>query len=259
MKIRINIVFISLFFLLSCATSVKEIDFRNREFTIEEFNKEVSKVSGELKTLTGTGIIHFATTESFEKVNAEICINFPDSVFIKLEGPFGVDVAYIFVNKDELKYYNIRDKVKYEGEYSDENFKKLTRTRLEFVEIMELFGAKLNLNIINSNNSIKILERGNEYILRIKTDDGFEAYFIDRKIWQIKKYLKIDKKEQVVLEKRFEEYRRIQNFFIPKVVKYIIPDEQQITLIYKKLKINDKINPSKFYINIPEDVDEIIL
>ncbi len=261
MNVRTNI-FTFLFFLflmIDCAIKIQEIDFSSREFTIDEFKKEIFNNTQNLKTFVGNGDILFESIEKIEKVKAEVYIKFPDSIMVKLEGPFGLDLAYIFMSESELKYYNIREKIKYTGKYNPGYLKELTGTRLKFVEIMELLSGKLIPDIINSEKKARVLKRNDEYILIAKTNDGFEEYFIDRKNWQIKKYIMLDNNEKIILEKSFEKFVKIENFSVPRIARYMIPGKQQITLIYKKIKINNRIDPSKFYFEIPENVKEINL
>ena len=257
MNVRTNIIFVLffLFLIITCAVKIQEIDFSSKEFTIEEFKKEIFNNTQNLKTFIGNGVILFESIEKIEKVSAEVYIKFPDSVMVKLEGPLGLDLAYIFMSKRELKYYNIREKIKYIGKYDPGYLKELTGTRLKFVEIMELLGANLIPNIFNYDKKIRIITGIEDYILIFKSGDGIEEYFIDKKKWQIKKYIKLNENGKIILEKTFEKYARIDEYSVPRVVKYIKPGEQQITLIYNKIKVNNRIDPSKFYIKIPEDVD----
>ena len=260
MNVKIFIFGTFLFFILysNCAVKLKEIDFTRREFSVEELKKELSNNSRMLKTLIGDGVILFESKEYFEKANAEIYIKFPDSIMVKLEGPLGLDLAYIFFSERELKYYNIRENLKYIGEYDSDKLKNLMGTKLKFVEILELLGGIFNPNIISSNEMTEVLAREEEYIIVSEIDEGMEEYFIDKKIWNIKKYIKLNKNKEIVLEKRFDNFKRIFDFFIPRVIRYTIPDER-ITLIYTSIKINERIDSSKFKIKIPESAEEIIL
>ena len=257
-KIFIYATFLFLIFYSNCAVKLKEIDFSDREFSVEELKKELSNNSRMLKTLIGNGVILFESKEYFEKANAEIYIRFPDSIMVKLEGPLGLDVAYIFFSEKELKYYNIRENLKYIGEYDSDKLKNLMGTKLKFVEILQLLGGIYNPNIISSNEMTEILARKEEYIIVSEIDEGIEEYFIDKKIWNIKKYIRLNINKEIVLEKRFNNFKRIFDFFIPRVIRYTIPDER-ITLIYKSIKINEGIDSSKFIMNIPESAEEIIL
>ena len=257
-KIFIFMIYLFLILVSNCAVKLREIDFRNREFSVEEFKKELSYNSRMLKTFIGKGVIYFESKEYSERTNAEIYIKFPDSIMVKLEGPFGLDLAYIFFSESELKYYNIKENLKYIGEYDSEKLKKLLGTKLKFVEILELLGGRFNPYIIPHNETTQVLERKEEYIIISEVDDGFEEYFIDKKIWQINKYIRLDKNKDVILEKRFDKFKRSLNFFIPRVIRYTIPDER-ITLIYKSIKLNKGIDSLKFRIDIPEGVKELII
>jgi len=260
MNVKIFIFGVFLFLILysNCAVKLKEVDFTNREFSVEELKKELSNNSRTLKTLVGDGVIIFESKEYFEKANAEIYIKFPDSIMVKLEGPFGLDIAYIFFSERELKYYNIRENLKYVGEYDSDKLKNLMGTKLKFVEILQLLGGIYNPNIISSHEMIEILAREKEYIIISEIDEGIEEYFIDKKIWNIKKYIRLNLNKEIVLEKRFNNFKRIFDFFIPRVIRYTIPGER-ITLIYNSIKINERIDSSRFVIKIPESAEEIIL
>jgi outer membrane lipoprotein-sorting protein len=258
MKKKTLNIFLFLILSLNCGVIHKEVDFRDRKFSIEEFKKELSSSSKMIKSFIGKGVIYFESKEYSERANAEIYMKFPDSIFVKLEGPFGIDLANIFITENELKYYNIKENCKYVGEYNVEKFEKLTGANLKFLEIIELLSGRLNFDSFSSDKIIDVFEKSEGYYIVSETQEGFEEYLVDKRIWQIKKYVVYDKNKEVVLEKRFDEFEKKSNFTIPKIIRYIKPDKR-ITLIYKNISINEEIDSSKFDIKIPENVKEIIL
>ncbi len=108
MRTYIKIILFSVLF-ISCATVNKDVDYSEREFSIEALRRELSDNSGRLKTLEGSGKIMIESESSYEEANAKIYMKFPDSLMIKLEGPLGIDLALIFAGGGELKYYNIKE------------------------------------------------------------------------------------------------------------------------------------------------------
>ena len=154
-----------------------------------------------------------------------------------------------------MKYYNIKENKRYSGRNTD--FGSLTGVGLKFIEVAELLGGRLrdalNGRIVDIHNG------SDEYIIVSEVEGGFEEYFIDKKIWEIKKYIKLNNAKEIILEKRFDRFSRQSNIYIPRVVHYIKPPDEKITLIYKRVKVNGRIDPRKFDIKIPLSAEEIIL
>ena len=233
-----------------------KIDYSGREFSLDAFQQELSAQKDMIKTLAGKGTIWFDSEEYSESVNVKIYIQYPDSLLILFEGPFGIDMARIFISEREILYYNINENIFYRGEYNSRNLALLTGAKLKFVEVIELFGGDIRFFPIS--DKIHITKGVKEYIAVSEVDDGYEEYYIDRKIWHITKYVKRDREKNILAEKKFKSFERTVNGYFPKVIKYIKPGEI-ITLFYKSINLNKKIDPGRFQIIVPESAEEIIL
>ncbi len=235
---------------------MREIDYSSREFSLDAFQQELSSQKDIIKTLAGSGNILIDSDEYSESVNVKIYIQYPDSLLILFEGPFGIDMARIFISKKEIFYYNISENIFYNGEYNSRNLALLTGAKLKFVEVIELLSGDIQFFPIS--DKIHINRGVKEYIVVSEVDDGYEEYHIDRKIWHITKYVKRDRDKNVLAEKNLKRFERTVNGYFPRVIRYIKPGEK-ITLFYKSISLNKKIDPKRFQIIVPESTEEIIL
>ena len=90
-------------------------------------------------SLTGSGTITVETPEIAQSGSFELFLHKPDSVLVKIEGPFGISVGSALITRDGFMFYNSLQNQLITGPVTSANLSRIFRVKLTFDELMALF------------------------------------------------------------------------------------------------------------------------
>src|SRR5438132_12735433 len=126
MRFRILIVFICSVF-LSCSAS-KEDEPLNK-IPVKDIKEYVNKNSDRIQTIEASGSISIDSPELSSSGSIEIRIKKPDSVFFKIEGPFGIHILSSLITRDDFIYYNAQENKVIYGKTNETNIGAILKLR----------------------------------------------------------------------------------------------------------------------------------
>jgi hypothetical protein len=74
--------------------------------SVKELKTRVNENSKVIESLEASGNISFDSPENSGSGWLELRIKKPDTVFVKIEGPFGISIANALITRNEFMYYN---------------------------------------------------------------------------------------------------------------------------------------------------------
>ena len=239
----------------SCVSSKNNIDV---DITIEELKQHVNTNSSKIKSLNAEGTIDIDTPEMSNSGTITVNLLKPDSLYTKLEGPFGIDVADILLTRKSFIYYNVMDNRVIKGPSSPLNVGAIMRIKLDFDDIINGFsGTFFFLDVTSDNSELKSDE--NKYLLITKDDISKEIkkYWIDSDDFYITKYVITNYDKKVLLEMEYLEYNYRDGVYFPNRIAISRPQENTyIWLDYTIKTFNSKNLIFKF--KIPSSAEIII-
>jgi outer membrane lipoprotein-sorting protein len=234
-------------FLFHSCTSAHKIDV---DLTIEELKQRVNENSSKITSLKAEGSIDIDTPELSNTGTITVNILKPDSLYTKLEGPFGIDVADILLTRESFIYYNVMDNRVIKGPSTPLNIGAIMRIKLDFDFIINGFSGTFFFNNISSDNS-ELKTEENKYLLITKDDSNKEIkmYWIDPDDFYITKYIITDYNKKVLLEMEYLDYNYRDGVHFPNRIAISKPqDNQYIWLDYMIKSFNSKDLTFKFKI-----------
>ena len=239
----------------SCVSSKNNIDV---DITIEELKQRVNINSSKIKSLKAEGTIDIETPEMSNSGTITVNLLNPDSLYTKLEGPFGIDVADILLTRKSFIYYNVMDNRVIKGPSSPLNVGAIMRIKLDFDDIINGFSGTFFFTDVTSDNS-ELKSDGNKFLLITKDDISKEIkkYWIDSDDFYITKYVITDYNKKVLLEMEYLEYNYRDGIYFPNRIAISRPQENTyIWLDYTIKTFNSKDLIFKF--KIPSSAEVII-
>jgi len=188
------------------------------DYSISEIISVINNNSQKLNSLKGEGVISIDSPEMSNSGSFTLSIVKPDSLYIKLEGPFGVSIAAILLTRNNFTYYNIQDNKVIVAPSSPANIKAVMRLKLSFDDFIEGFSGSYMFTDTNSNN-FTLSTKGENLLLTEKTSDETKVYTIH----PLKKYIiqyKVndkDGKEKMVVD--YENYSEENGYYFPNKIR----------------------------------------
>lgn len=188
------------------------------DYSIGDIISAVNNNSKKLSSLKGDGVISIDSPEMSNSGSFTLSIVKPDSLYIKLEGPFGVSIAAILLTRSNFVYYNIQDNKVILAPSTASNIKAVMRLKLSFDDFIEGFTASYSFTDTNSQN-FSLSTKGENLLLTEKTSDGTKFF----KIHPVKKYIiqyKVnDKDGKEIMVVDYENYSEENGYFFPNKIR----------------------------------------
>ncbi len=237
----------------SCTSS--NVNITESDITFGQLKKLVNENSKKLHSLDADGDISIESPNISNSGTITVSIRKPDSVFTKLEGPFGVDVANVLITRNNFIYYNVMDNKVITGPSTQRNLGIIMRVKMDFDDVLNAFSGKFTFDDDTLGNA-KIEKADDNYLVTINTPNEMKKYWINADNFYVTKLGTYDRSGGTKLEIVYENFYQSDDIFFPKKITINRPKENQnIWLTYSREKFNgDKLT---FKLKIPKSARKI--
>lgn len=251
--IKITLLFLPAVILFSC-TATDGTNNNIQLILIGDIKKRVNSNSEMIENLEASGTISIDSPELTNSGSIDIKLKKPDSIYVKIEGPFGISVASALIARNEFIYYNAQENVVISGPTNENNIGAILKIKVTFDDLMNSLSGSYTFNSQNEDSIFALIENQNYIILE---DEGLFKikYFIEPESYNLTGYNILDKKNKKLLEVNYNKYNSEKtskgwvNF--PGNIKIYNPEKKQrIWLDYDSKTIN-KTN-LRFNIKVPK-------
>jgi hypothetical protein len=250
-KALVLVSFISAFVFNACSgSSGSDLD----PVPVKDIKDRVNRNSMLIETMEASGNIAFDSPEQSGQGWIEVKIKKPDSVFVRIEGPFGISIAQALITRYDFIYYNVQENKAILGPTTDINIGAVLRIKVSFDELLSGFSG----GFIFENSSIDSVTADSEkglYTIKTNSTPGIQKYYIDPSIYTVNKYNSFDGNNKTVVEvdysNYFEENASGNTVYFPSSIKIRNPEKKQSVYVDY---VNKSFNKQdlKFTIKIPK-------
>jgi len=240
-----------------CSGLYQQSVFHNRQIDWDTISQLSHNNYGRLKTLDGWAKLTIQSPVQSFTANTHIKLKRPDSLFLKIEAAFGIDVGLFFANRQYYLIYSPMQNICYTGSVDSLQKSPLFDIEISYEKLLQVFaGAEVPVKIYNQ----QIENNNKNIILYGRTDSLYYKYFLDRRYGLVKKLEVRDEKNNLISLHEFSRFRRINGVTIPQTIKVKRPiSKESISLFYTRLKINKEFDQDDFRITLPNNVLKVNL
>jgi outer membrane lipoprotein-sorting protein len=242
--------------LYACTASQNEPE----KIPIKEIKDIVNERFKKIESLEAEGSIAFDSPEMSNSGYIEIRLKKPDSIYVKIEGPFGIDIAAARITRTDFVYYNVQENKVIMGPTTNINIGAILRIKVSFDELINSFSGSFYFPD-EGNDSTDAAEEDNSYVLMVKKDYGKKKYLIEPKTYNISNYSVYDNNKKRLLEVNYSKFETEStaagdvNF--PNQITINKPDAKQtVWLNYDSKEINKKY--MSFKIKYPKSAKVVV-
>jgi outer membrane lipoprotein-sorting protein len=237
--------------LFACSGSREEAELD--KIPIKEIKQKVNEHFNKIESLEAYGTIAFDSPEMSNTGYMEVRLKKPDSVLIKIEGPFGIDIANALITRTDFIYYNVQDNKVIMGPTSDINIGAILKIKISFDELINSFSGAFYFEN-EEQDSIDAASENNSYVLQVNKDFRKKKYFIDPNTYVVNTYSVYDNKNKRLLEVNYSKFEsesvKSGTVSFPNQITINKPDTKQNVWLYYEGKELNKTNLS-FKIKYP--------
>jgi outer membrane lipoprotein-sorting protein len=221
--------------------------------SIENWPDIYKKNYSEIKSIQSKARITVESSNYATSFDAQMIFTAPDILFIKAEGPFGIDVGKIFIGKNRFILYNQFNNQFFSASLEDEYFNTFLQTNLSFKQIKSAFIGYSSLP-----ENIKLIDEQNGVFTSLVNSEKWR-YIVDVKTGLLQKF-EIISDDQILLRQEFNRYIIYKGIVFPGLVRITQPERNEMVAVaYKNLNINEELDKSLYYIEISPQIKQLIV
>ena len=217
--------------------------------TVEELRDRIERNHLAFRTLVGRGKISAQMPGAVQEASVDLKIIMPDSLYLKVEAIFGIDVGTFVANKTKFALHSPMQKVLYTGNLSSLDLSRFFQVDISY---QELFEAAIGTPKLEIGKAAPLKIQDNQYVLNIVNHTGLHRYRVHPVDFVITRYQYYDSLGTLQIVKEFSKFEKYGNVRLPKVILIQkIAQKQVFALFYSSRKLNTPIDPKTFKIRVP--------
>lgn len=205
-----------------------------------------------LETFQGQAVWTATSEDGAFRGTARVALRMPDSLWLKLEGPFGIDLAYASVTGDQLLVFSPMLKAAYSGKVDDPGMGKLLPSNMAFIQnVREISGLLVPRDTLLDGLTAFCAEK-NEFILDFQSGEHIR---IHNKGPVVSRWEKRDSTGDLVWSWDAERFKSQGGIRIPRLIRMTSEKNKRMTLFYETVKTNHAMHKGWCDVPIPKGVE----
>jgi len=210
-----------------------------------------------LKTFIGEGRVTVVTTEGGFRGGLGLTSQLPDSLYMKVEGPLGVDVMLGQIGGGLFTFYYPRDQLAYTG--SIQAMHESSLLPLDF-GVSEIARGALGLFLqqdLTISGTVTLSDDLKQYVLT--REDG-QIFWVDPDGPVVTRWERRDDEEELLWTWEGSRHITQRGIRLPRMVRVTqYQPTQQVTLFFEKIRVNRSLDQGWSNFTLPEGVEPIEL
>lgn len=246
------LLFLLLISLYSC-TGSSEMKNEVSKIPVKEIKEKVNRNYKLIESLSASGSVAFDSPEMSNSGSIEVKIKKPDTVYLKVEGPFGIDIAEALITRSNFIYYNAQENKAITGPTTANNIDAILKVNINFDELVNSLSGSFYF-AENADDTLYAASENNSYLLQVSDKNSRIKYFITPDKFVINKYGVYDKNNSSQFEVTYSKFTTesiaSDTIFFPNQIVIHKPDKKQtLWLYYDDKEFNKK--KLNFLIKVP--------
>ncbi len=245
-----------LFLLTNCSAPQK-----TETFEILSAERLINKLEAnrrKIRSFEGTGSLNVKTPTFDNGASFKIVIQKPDSIYLSIYGPFGIDLAQILVTKTNFTFYEALHNTAYTGKLSNDILKEIFKINLPLSDLLDAFTGAVNFSsrLYKEPTFFDIVQ--DKYLLTYvdSTTKTLTRYTVDVKDLSVLSSKVEDFNGNVLLQCEYSSFVILETVSAPKTISVKQEKRKEyIDIEYKNVSANRK--NIKIDFAIPENADII--
>jgi len=232
-------IFLSFFNGCSSTSSSEEIEILPADRLVKRLEVNRRKI----RSFEGSGILTIKTPDFNNSASFNVVMIKPDSIYLTIMGPFGIELAQALVTKRAFSFYETLSNTIYMGETNDDILRNILRIDISFSDLMDAIIGAVNLTDRLYKNPDSYQVQNDKYVVsyRDSLEQTVSTYSIDIRSLGITQYTLKSSKGKELLVGDYTNFSLTENVATPKKIKLVNKAESEsLQIEYKSLSANEK-------------------
>ncbi|HEX2868825.1 MAG TPA: DUF4292 domain-containing protein [Ignavibacteriales bacterium] len=224
----------------------------------ERLTKKLEANRRKIKNFEGTGTIDINTPDVNTTASFKVTMQRPDSVYLEVYGPFGIELAQALVTSNNFSFYDAMHNTLYKGNSNSNILRKIFKVDMSFSDLTDAFVGAVNLTpkLTEEPSNYEIVY--DKYVLTYNDSltQAKTKYTVDIRDLVVTNYQLTGSNGQLILEGNYSKFKIVNGIPVPFVTEIKNNSENQhLKIEYHKVDVNKR--NSKITFDIPEDAEVV--
>lgn len=255
-----RIVLILSFTVLISGNCARIFHKRSAEVTpisINEIRYRLARADLKLHTVKGIAQISVESPKMNFSAIASIAIKKPDSLMIKIKGPFNLGTAALFVDQSQFLIYNSFENSVYTGSPENLPWGRMLPIEIKADKLLQAFSGMPTLDYYE-RDSVGF-DHGQYTVLGFHKNQRIK-YWIDARKFVVTAVHILGPQDQPLVMISYKQFETRGEVTLPKLIQLVHPQRKtRITILYENRKPNIHLSADDFVIRIPDQAEWIKL
>jgi Domain of unknown function (DUF4292) len=230
----------------ACGTTREGLD--PERMPAEELIRRVRAESEKVRTIAATGTLVFDSPRISGAAEFTLALDRPDSLLMKLEGPFGVDVGLLFMDARRYVAYSSMDNEVMEGPADSAALRAFIPIPLAPRQIMDAFSGRYPVDA--DARILGYVVDDDRFLLTTMCGHDTCRYWIDPGALAVTSYRRTGPDSRVLIEAELTMMTEVDGIELPRTIVVKSPSRRSMLRIqYADLEVNG--DPPEFLYTIP--------
>jgi hypothetical protein len=226
------------FLLASCSPRQTDVVRKPELVDPSSLLARVSMQGSRIRSLLGSGSVTFESPEMAGSAFFHISLRKPDSLLLKLEGPFGIDAGFFFLSRANFVMYNRFENTVTSGRPTASSIRRVIPFAMSNVEILDAFTGSFSLPAAGSAPLSQVVEDG-QFHLTFPSTGNIAHYWIDPQTDLVTKYAVLDTTGQLIVEATGDRTIETDGLTLPRLITVSFPrDRRRVSIFYSSITLN---------------------
>ena len=196
-----------------------------------------------IRSFEGSGTLTIKTPDFNNSASFNVVMIKPDSVYLTIMGPFGIELAQALVTKRTFTFYEALSNTVYMGEMNDDVLRNILRIDISFTDLLDAIIGAVNLTdrLYKNPDAYKVQDDKYVVIYNDSLQNTVSTYAIDIRNLGITEYTLKSSKGKELLLGEYTNFSLTENVATPKNIAISNKNENQYFQIdYKNFSANQK-------------------
>jgi len=232
-------IFVSFFNGCSSSSTKEEVEILPADRLVKRLEANRRKI----RSFEGNGTLTIKTQDFSNSASFNVVMIKPDSIYLTIMGPFGIELAQALVTKRAFTFYEALSNTVYMGETNDDVLRNILRIDISFTDLLDAIIGAVNLTdrLYKNPDSYKV--QNDNYVITYNDSlqNTVSTYAIDIRNLGITEYSLRSSKGKELLLGEYTNFSLTENVATPKTIAISNKNENQYFHIdYKNFSANKK-------------------
>jgi hypothetical protein len=236
------------FLAAACGTTREGVVLDPARVPAAELIRRVQEESDRIRTVSGTGSMVFDSPQISGSAEFTLALDKPDSLLLKLEGPFGLDVGLLFLDASRFVAYNSMENEVMEGPSDSAALRLFIPVPLAPRQIVDAFSGRYPVD--PGGRLLGYGVDGERFLLTAMSGRDTCRYWIDPAALAVTSYRRTAPDGRVMIDAELARLTSVDDIEIPRSIVIRAPARgSMIRVLFADLDVNG--DPPDFLYSIP--------